>query len=538
MFYEHWSLSVVPGSLVPGQTPDPGSADGGEGAVVEHASFAPVIALRAAVDAVMEAVQGASVGPVGAAEAHELLLSVLEQASRLSVAGARLSTVVDDDGLWAIDGARSFGHWLAANTGMSFARARGLVATGRALRDHLPATTAAGLAGQISAEQVQTMATVAATSDARCAALAGPVEECGEQFLVEHAKADGADGFRRLARRWAAAADPAADERGYKDACEREFLALSATLGGFHLAGFLTTEHGAAVGAALDAVMTPPTIDDTRTTPQRRAQALADAARLVLDHGLTGAGAAVRPHLSVVVDYDTLRRTLQDSTGDGRHDGPRGAARDVVRADGVTATPAGLRAGDDALVDLPVGSSFGVPAGPECAFRLGPVADVERFAVAEVLGAGPIPATVLARLACDSELSRIVFGPQSQVINVGRAERTYAGPRRKAVIARDRHCRYPGCTAPPALGEIHHINHWANDHGDTDINTGILAVLAPPRPGPPPPHPHPPQPRRRRRLDLPHPPRPPRRPRRLTAHQFTFARSDHLGPRHVRDAVW
>lgn len=60
------------------------------------------------------------------------------------------------------------------------------------------------------------------------------------------------------------------------------------------------------------------------------------------------------------------------------------------------------------------------------------------------------------------------------MIDVGRSERTYTGPRRKAVVARDGTCRYPGCTAPPALGEVHHVAEWARDHGDTDVNTGIL----------------------------------------------------------------
>ncbi len=414
-------------------------------------------ALRAVVDEVVERVAGLPVAPLAAAESQELLLAVLEQVSRLTVAGARLSTGVDDEGLWAAEGARSFVHWLAARAGLSYARARVLVGTGRALRDHLPATEAAGLAGVMSAEQVQTMATVVATSDVRVAALAAPAQECGEQFLVEHASAEGAEGFRRLAHRWAAAADPGADERGYRQACDREFLALSPTMGGFHLAGFLTTEHGATLGTALDAVMTPPAAGDGRTTQQRRAQALADLARLSLDHGLVGTGAAVRPHLAVVVDFETLRRTVE-----GPAAGEPGAA-----SAGAT--------GVEELVEIPVGSAFRAPApGTGCVFRLASVADVERFAVGEVLGAGPIPASVLARLACDSEISRIVFGPDSQVINVGRAERTYGGPRRKAVIARDGHCRYPGCTAPPALGEIHHIDEWVKDHGDTDINMGIL----------------------------------------------------------------
>ncbi|MDM7831827.1 HNH endonuclease signature motif containing protein [Cellulomonas edaphi] len=98
---------------------------------------------------------------------------------------------------------------------------------------------------------------------------------------------------------------------------------------------------------------------------------------------------------------------------------------------------------------------------------------MERFAVAQILGAGTVPASVLARLACDSELTRVVFGARSQVIDVGRAERTFTGPRRRAVIARDQTCRYPTCTAPPALGEVHHVEHWARG-GSTDANTGIL----------------------------------------------------------------
>ena len=100
--------------------------------------------------------------------------------------------------------------------------------------------------------------------------------------------------------------------------------------------------------------------------------------------------------------------------------------------------------------------------------------DVERFAVAELVGTGPIPDTVLARLACDSAITRVVFGPDSQILNVGRAERTYTGAKRRAIIARDRHCQHPGCDAPPAMSEIHHTHHWHRDHGTTDAHTGIL----------------------------------------------------------------
>ncbi|MGF3951577.1 DUF222 domain-containing protein, partial [Staphylococcus aureus] len=130
-----------------------------------------------------------------------------------------------------------------------------------------PATARAGLAGDVGADQVQVLAKLAPTSDARRLVLAAAAEECGEEFLLRQAHTLPAGSFRRLVQRWAAAADPEADERGYRDACEREHVTLSPTTGGVHLAGFLTTDHGALLSAALDSVMTPPAPDDHRSTP-------------------------------------------------------------------------------------------------------------------------------------------------------------------------------------------------------------------------------------------------------------------------------
>jgi len=380
--------------------------------------------------------------------AVDSLLAVMDVISRATGAAARLLSQVEGDGLWALTGGRSVTDWLAVSAGLPHHKAKELVQLSRALRDHLPATAQAVVVGEVAVAQAHTLARYAVDTPARAAALAGPAEECGEAFLLERARRLVPDSYRNLVRRWAAAADPAADERGYKEACDREYVALSPTSGGFHLAGFLATEHGAVVGTMLDAMMTPPAKDGPRTTQQRRATALVESARLVLDHGLAGSGASVRPHVNVVVDYDTFTRAV---TGAGV-------------GFGISEKPA-----DDP--DCTVGTIAGAGSA---LFRLEPVMDVERFAVGEVLGAGPVPSSVLARLACDSEVSRVVFGPDSQVINVGRAERTFSGPRRRAIIARDQTCRYPGCNAPPALGELHHIDWWARDGGDTDINTGIL----------------------------------------------------------------
>src|SRR5690606_32573877 len=116
-----------------------------------------------------------------------------------------------------------------------------------------------------------------------------------------------AGAFRRIVRHFAAVADPEADERGFADAVAREYVDISPTMDGYHLAGFLTTEHGQIVSTALRAVMGTPAAGDGRSGGRRRAQGLVDACRMVLDRGLAGGGSAVRPHLSVHVSWTELQ---------------------------------------------------------------------------------------------------------------------------------------------------------------------------------------------------------------------------------------
>jgi hypothetical protein len=97
-------------------------------------------------------------------------------------------------------------------------------------------------------------------------------------------------------------------------------------------------------------------------------------------------------------------------------------------------------------------------------------------------GGGPVftetgdraPRALLRRLACDSAVTRVVFGPDGAVLDVGRAQRTVTGQMRRAVIARDRHCVFPGCDQPPSRCEVHHaITHWAHG-GNTSVSNSAL----------------------------------------------------------------
>jgi hypothetical protein len=86
----------------------------------------------------------------------------------------------------------------------------------------------------------------------------------------------------------------------------------------------------------------------------------------------------------------------------------------------------------------------------------------------------PISAKSVERLACDCSLTRIILGSDSAVIEVGRAKRTVSGPTRRALNARDRHCRWPGCDRPSTYSSAHHLMHWIHG-GSSDLPN--LALL-------------------------------------------------------------
>jgi hypothetical protein len=86
----------------------------------------------------------------------------------------------------------------------------------------------------------------------------------------------------------------------------------------------------------------------------------------------------------------------------------------------------------------------------------------------------PISAKTVERLACDASVTRIVFGPESVVIDVGRAKRTISGPARKALNARDRGCTWPGCERPASWTSGHHLKHWIHGGDNQPPNLTLL----------------------------------------------------------------
>jgi len=84
-----------------------------------------------------------------------------------------------------------------------------------------------------------------------------------------------------------------------------------------------------------------------------------------------------------------------------------------------------------------------------------------------------LSASTVRRLCCDAQVIPAVLGGAAEVLDVGRAQRLVTAPIWKALVARDRHCRFPGCTRPPIMCHAHHIRHWV-DGGPTCLDNMII----------------------------------------------------------------
>ncbi len=82
-----------------------------------------------------------------------------------------------------------------------------------------------------------------------------------------------------------------------------------------------------------------------------------------------------------------------------------------------------------------------------------------------------VSAETSRRLACDAALVGIGHGTDGSVFAVGRKTRTISPALRRALEARDRGCRFPGCGR--RFTDAHHVRHWA-DGGETSLENLLL----------------------------------------------------------------
>ena len=377
--------------------------------------------LRGAVVAVTELARGARDLP--APERARLIADVDTAIAGLTTARSDLLLAQRESGSWKGSGDPSFEAWRSrtSRAGMRAAttevrRAETLVA--------MPGMRDATTAGQVSVEHVDVVAKVAAGASA-------PVRDAlasreGQAELLGLARRMDAGTFARSATRWAAARDAGAHERGHQAQRAARYLHLVDTDTGTRLTGLLDRMAGHRLRLALEAASPRPAVDDERSHEQRRADALDTLAERILALPDTTSGAAVRPHVSFIMDAETwseVRRAYADGSGTCA---PTGSSRPLALE------PVTLEDGT------------------------------------------PVPISEVGRALCDCELTRVVVGADSAPLDLGRTQRTFTGVQRRGVIVRDRGCAWPTCGAHARWCEVHHIRWWDRDGGETSVEGGVL----------------------------------------------------------------
>ena len=83
-----------------------------------------------------------------------------------------------------------------------------------------------------------------------------------------------------------------------------------------------------------------------------------------------------------------------------------------------------------------------------------------------------VPAGTSRRLACDASRVVVRHDPGGRVVEMGARTRTIPPALRRALLHRDRTCRFPGCGG--RIVQAHHLHHWAQGGPTTLSNLALL----------------------------------------------------------------
>ena len=97
---------------------------------------------------------------------------------------------------------------------------------------------------------------------------------------------------------------------------------------------------------------------------------------------------------------------------------------------------------------------------------------VDEAALRGGIGRADAPLETVKRLACDASVVVVTEDERGTPLNVGRKQRIVSTPLRRAVVARDRHCTFPGCHRTRFV-HAHHVHHWV-DGGETSVDNLVL----------------------------------------------------------------
>lgn len=310
-----------------------------------------------------------------------------------------------------------------------------------------------------------------------------------EATFVEAAWNEPVERFRKTVLAWRVTHRPEQAEKEAAREIESEKFYVSPDRGGYRLSGWLTASDGTLLKHTLNEIVGVPKKDDRRTPPQRNAEALVQLASAALSgSGGTAGHAGPRHEILVHVPLGTLVQTekaiakgcaeLPEASRAGSRHGrdPAGPADSGETGAGCPTSGAGLgRRGaclderEQLEADLG-GVLVRIRAGID-------VTLLEGCGPATLPDGSALPPSELAQMLCDSAVTQVVMGAYGEPLDVSRKQRLFSARQAKAVIARDRHCRYPGCERGAEYAEIHHAQEYERA-GPTIIDNAVLFCRA------------------------------------------------------------
>ena len=329
---------------------------------------------------------------------------------------------------WQDTGFSSTAEWLAWRIGIKPNAARERVRTALAL-ESLPLTSEAMRNGELSFTKARTLTRVARPDT--------------EATLLDFARAGSAAKLERMVRGWKTLdrkGEIAAEQIRHRS---RRFSAWVGDDGMVEVRGRLDPEVGAllmrAVEAASDALY-------------REGATGRDA-----EAGPAGDAEAGLPETTPAELGETTPAELGETTPEQRRADAMGLVAERALAAGFNDSPISGSRAERYQVMLHVDA--------------GTLEEEGEAGQSELDDGTRVTAVTSRRIACDAGLVHISHGHDGGVVGAGARKRTVPPSVRRALEARDRGCRFPGCGL--RFTDAHHVKHWA-DGGETTLRNLVL----------------------------------------------------------------
>ena len=108
------------------------------------------------------------------------------------------------------------------------------------------------------------------------------------------------------------------------------------------------------------------------------------------------------------------------------------------------------------ILTIPFDPERGLPSGP-----------------ATTADGAYVPPRQVAELACSADITPVWMAADGEPLALGHTARFASPAQWKALVARDRGCSYPGCSALPQWCDSHHVDWWSRG-GRTDVDRMAL----------------------------------------------------------------